>query len=92
MMDMSKRTHAPSGVARLPKKIVHITEFPMPLFTSSDKTDSVLAAALIASPAWANWLGELNTVLTSITLLCGALLGLGRLCLFFRRWKQHQQD
>lgn len=63
-----------------------------PIFTPSDKTDSVVAAALVASPAWANWLGELNTILTSFTLLCGAILGVGRLCLFARRWRESRRN
>lgn len=63
-----------------------------PLLTSSEKTDSFIAAALITSPAWAKWLGELNTILTSFTLLCGAILGAGRLCLFVKRWRETKKD
>lgn len=46
--------------------------------------DTVVAGFLVASPAWAPWLSGLNEVLTTITLLCGALLGIGRLWLFLR--------
>jgi len=52
---------------------------------SSEKIDAILATALISSPAWASWLGKLNELLTSITLLCGAVLGVCRLWLFLKR-------
>jgi len=58
---------------------------------SSEKIDTFLAAALIASPAWASWLGNLNELLTSITLLCGAVLGVCRLGLFVKRLRDEQE-
>jgi len=53
--------------------------------TTTGKIDSAIAATLIASPAWASWLGSLNQFLTSIMLLCGVALGFGRLWLFVKR-------
>lgn len=47
--------------------------------------DSVLAGFLLAAPAWAPWLTSINEILTTVTLLCGALLGIGRLWLFVKR-------
>ncbi len=41
--------------------------------------DIVIAGGLIASPAWAGWLAQFNTVLTTITLLLGLALGAARL-------------
>ncbi|GBE44827.1 hypothetical protein BMS3Bbin10_02932 [bacterium BMS3Bbin10] len=58
--------------------------------SSSEKIDVMLAAALIASPAWASWLGSLNQLLTSITLLCGAVLGVCRLWLFLKRLRNEK--
>lgn len=54
--------------------------------------DTVLAGFLVASPAWAPWLSALNEVLTTITLLCGALLGVGRLWLFIRNRRAEAGD
>ena len=48
-------------------------------------TDSVIAGGLITSPAWASWLGDLNQMLTTATLIVGLVLGIGRLVMFFRR-------
>ena len=47
-------------------------------------TDSVLATGLVTSPAWATWLGNLNQMLTTATLIVGLVLGLGRLWQFLR--------
>lgn len=48
-------------------------------------TDGVLATGMVASPAWAMWLGDVNQVLTTATLIVGLALGLGRLVQFMRR-------
>ena len=47
-------------------------------------TDSVVATGLVTSPAWANWLGDLNQLLTTATLILGLALGLGRFWQFLR--------
>jgi hypothetical protein len=49
--------------------------------------DSVIAGSLVASVAWAPWLGDLNQVLTSLTLIVGLALGVGRLWQFLRQRK-----
>lgn len=59
---------------------------------SSVRTDSILAAALISSPAWAGWLAGVNELLTFVTLFCGALLGIGRLWLFIKRLRNEPRD
>ena len=46
--------------------------------------DGVLATGLVTSPAWASWLGDLNQMLTTATLIVGLALGLGRLWQFLR--------
>jgi hypothetical protein len=48
-------------------------------------TDGVIVGGLVTSPAWASWLGDLNQVLTTATLVVGLALGVGRLVMFFRR-------
>lgn len=48
-------------------------------------TDSVIVGGLVTSPAWASWLGDLNQVLTTATLVVGLALGIGRLVMSFRR-------
>jgi hypothetical protein len=48
-------------------------------------TDGLLATGMVTSPAWASWLGDLNQVLTTATLIVGLALGLGRLVQFLRR-------
>lgn len=53
--------------------------------------DSVIAGILMASPAWVPWLSSLNEILTTITLLCGALLGVGRLWMFLKR-RRNERD
>lgn len=52
---------------------------------SGRMADAVIAGGLVASPAWASWLGDLNQMLTTATLLVGLALGIGRLVMFFRR-------
>ena len=43
--------------------------------------DLVIAGGLVSSPAWAGWLGNVNVLLTTISLLVGLALGLSRLWL-----------
>lgn len=50
----------------------------------SNAHDSVLATSLIAAPAWAPWLNEINQLLTTASLGVGLALGAGRLFLFIR--------
>jgi hypothetical protein len=45
----------------------------------SSLPDTVLASSLVASPAWASWLGEVNQLLTTATLIIGVVLGSARL-------------
>jgi hypothetical protein len=44
--------------------------------------DAMLASGLVSSPAWASWLGEVNQLLTTATLIIGLLLGSARLWAF----------
>jgi hypothetical protein len=48
-------------------------------------SDTVIAAGLVTSPAWAPSLGDLNQLLTTASLIVGLALGIGRLILFLRR-------
>jgi hypothetical protein len=45
----------------------------------------VIATTLIASPAWVPWIDSLNTLLTTLTLLVGLALGVGRCVAFLRK-------
>lgn len=45
-------------------------------------SDTVLTSGLVTSPAWASWLGDVNQLLTTATLVIGLALGLGRLWQF----------
>jgi hypothetical protein len=47
-------------------------------------TDSVVIAGTVTSPAWASWLGDVNQVLTTLTLAVGLVLGVVRLVAFLR--------
>jgi hypothetical protein len=49
--------------------------------------DGAIATGLVTSPAWAPWLGDLNQMLTTATLVIGLALGVGRLILFLRERK-----
>lgn len=46
--------------------------------------DSVVIAGTVSSPAWASWLGDVNQVLTTLTLVVGLALGVVRLVAFLR--------
>jgi hypothetical protein len=59
-------------------------------FTQGDQ-DAVIAGGLIASPAWASWLGELNEVLTTFSLLLGLALGATRLWRAYSRRNPPEQ-
>lgn len=60
--------------------------------SSNAVKDSILAGLLMASPAWVPWLSSLNEILTTITLLCGALLGMGRLWMFVKRRRNERRS
>jgi hypothetical protein len=47
-------------------------------------TDSVVIAGTVTSPAWAAWLGDVNQVLTTATLVVGLIFGVVRLVAFLR--------
>lgn len=53
-------------------------------------TDAVVAAGLIASPAWVPALSSINEALTTVTLLLGVALGVARLWAFLRRRREHR--
>ena len=53
-------------------------------FTPGEQ-DAVIAGGLITSPAWASWVGEVNMVLTTVSLLIGLALGATRL------WRVYQE-
>ncbi len=46
--------------------------------------DSVIIAGTVSSPAWASWLGDVNQVLTTLTLIVGLVFGVVRLVAFLR--------
>jgi len=52
--------------------------------SSHGMTDAFLAGGLVLAPAWASWLGELNAVLTTASLMVGLAFGLIRLWLLLR--------
>ncbi|MCF6199376.1 MAG: hypothetical protein L3J67_08270 [Hyphomicrobiaceae bacterium] len=52
--------------------------------------DAVIAGGLITSPAWASWLAQFNTVLTTVTLLLGLALGTTRLWQAYRERTQRE--
>ena len=64
---------------------------PYPVIQSNAAKDTFLAGFLVTAPAWAPSLANLNEMLTTVTLLCGALLGIGRLWIFAKR-RLHSQD
>jgi hypothetical protein len=41
--------------------------------------DTLIAGGLITSPAWASWLGNVNEILTTLSLLVGLGLGAARI-------------
>lgn len=55
---------------------------------SPGEQDMVIAGGLIASPAWAGWLGDVNEILTTASLLVGLALGAARLWRAWRSWNQ----
>jgi hypothetical protein len=52
--------------------------------SSHNLSDALLAGGLVASPAWAPWVTELNQLLTTATLVLGLVFGLVRLWRFWR--------
>lgn len=51
---------------------------------SNPFADALLAGGLVSAPAWAAWLGQLNQMLTTATLVLGLVFGLARLWLMLR--------
>jgi hypothetical protein len=51
---------------------------------SHDISDALLASSLVAAPAWANWLSEVNQILTTLSLIVGLAFGFLRLWYFLR--------
>jgi hypothetical protein len=47
-------------------------------------TDGIVAAGLVTAPAWGAWIGDLNQILTTASLVVGLALGIGRLIAFLR--------
>jgi hypothetical protein len=52
---------------------------------SHDATDAFLAGYLVLSPAWASWLGDVNELLTTVSLLIGIGFALIRLWFLLTR-------
>ena len=50
--------------------------------------DGLVAAGLVAAPAWAPPLADINALLTTLSLIIGVLLGLARLWLFLKRRRE----
>jgi hypothetical protein len=50
--------------------------------------DGGVFGVLASAPIWGAWLADLNMLLTSGTLLCGMLVGIGRLILLYREWRK----
>jgi hypothetical protein len=58
----------------------------MPHHTQShDASDAFLAGYLVLSPAWASWLGDVNELLTTVSLLIGIGFAVMRLWIFLTR-------
>ena len=51
-------------------------------------TESALVLGMVAAPAWAPWLGDLNQLLTTLTLVVGLALGVGRQISFLKDRKK----
>lgn len=49
---------------------------------SHDASDTILAGYLVLSPAWASWLGDVNELLTTVSLIVGIGFALVRLWFF----------
>lgn len=64
----------------------------MTMTTTETVKDGTLVAALASSPAWAPALGDVNDLLTTITLVLGILIALGRIWLFFRDRSGQRED
>lgn len=52
--------------------------------TSHNLSDAALAGGLVTAPAWAGWIGQLNQLLTTISLVVGLAFGLMRLWSLWR--------
>jgi uncharacterized protein involved in cysteine biosynthesis len=51
---------------------------------SHNLSDTLLAGGLVAAPAWANWLSEVNQILTTLSLIVGLTFAFLRLWYFLR--------
>jgi hypothetical protein len=59
--------------------------------SSHNLSDALLAGSLVAAPAWAPWVTELNQLLTTATLVLGLIFGLVRLWRFWRdNWRRRE--
>jgi hypothetical protein len=47
-------------------------------------SDTLLAGGLVAAPAWATWLSEVNQILTTLSLIVGLTFAFLRLWFFLR--------
>lgn len=61
----------------------------MNLQLTPGEQDTVIAGGLITSPAWADWLADVNVFLTTASLLVGIGLGAARL---WRVWRSGRED
>ena len=52
--------------------------------SSHDIPDTLLAGGLMAAPAWASWLSEVNQILTTLSLVVGLAFAFLRLWFFLR--------
>ncbi len=55
-------------------------------------TDTALVGGMVTSPIWADFLGNFNAFLTSLTLTAGLILGLIRLWVEGRRLLRGKPD
>lgn len=54
-------------------------------------TDGAIITAAVTSPGWAAWLGDVNAVLTTLTLIVGLVFGVVRLFAFVQD-RNRKQD
>lgn len=52
--------------------------------STHDISDALLAGGLVAAPAWASWLSEVNQILTTLSLIVGLAFAFLRLWYFLR--------
>lgn len=59
----------------------------LPHDPSHGVSDAILAGGLVAAPAWAGALGNVNALLTMVSLIVGLLIGVVRL---WRLWSERR--